>query len=85
MVVDSFRQSGVAAFLYRKIPIIALPIFCPPSGGQRRLPPIALAPLPGFSPNTAMLGGLRPPATYGRCPPSPRTGGYHAPVLYLTF
>ena len=35
MVVDSFRQSGVEAFLYRKVPIIALAIFCPPSGGAK--------------------------------------------------
>ena len=83
MVVDLLGQSGLAAHLYRRIPIIALSIFCPPSGGQRRPPPTASPSPPASCPNTEGADG---PGT-GASPLLPtdpeRTGGYHVPVLSL--
>ncbi len=83
MVVDPFRQSGVAANLYRKIPIIALWIFCPPRGGQRRRLPTASPTPPESCPSTEgdRPGGTRAPPLV---PPDPeRKGGYHVPVSSL--
>ena len=75
MVVDLLGQSGLAAHLYRRIPIIALSIFCPPSGGQRRPPPTASPSPPASCPNTEGADG---PGT-GASPLLPtdpeRTGG----------
>ncbi len=81
MVVDLLGQSGLAAHLYRRIPIIALSIFCPPRGGKGghhpppHQVPLRLAPTPKGL--TAQGPGLRPSS-----PPTPKEQGG---TMYLSF
>ena len=81
MVVGSFRRVSLATYSYRKTPIIALSIFCPPQGGKGcAYPPLQrlalrLAPAPQRS------GGFAPRRPAAAAPLPREQGG----TMYLCF